>query len=283
METHFLKVNAEAVAIYNQLYELFPMDYVVNERPHKVDYVIRARFRSKAEWEEKRAKLEDIYQHILRLGYLNRYTNDQTEEGRRLHRVTMDLPCELYDQNDYLQFTWDEQRVEFGYYANNRPKYAPTQQSCQQIADEVDRVFKTYTKRKEARSKAVEYEGDRYRTYTFNGVDANRFYSAGTRYVIPDCSAEDYQKLADLFRGYSFRHNLSVLYSGIYGEYEQIGLCCSLNNGKTVCFGVALKGTDLYLVRTESRVDEAGLLPRAWAEDDPVWRLAQNSLPFFSY
>ena len=60
VETHFLKVNAEAVAIYNQLYELFPMDYVVNERPHKVDYVIRARFRSKAEWEEKRAKLEDI-------------------------------------------------------------------------------------------------------------------------------------------------------------------------------------------------------------------------------
>ena len=271
-KTRYLTGNEEAVAIFNELCAAFPnASYCVNERVHKVDYRITETFWTGNDYEVAKTLLTNIWERSLKLDYLQRYTHE-SEWKERFHHLTADLKCEVYRQNDYLDFNWTEEGFEFIYRVNNQPYAFPQRRAYQNIADKIEKAFGKYTKRKDARKEAVEYQGNKYKLYTFCGGDFNKLYSAGTRYIIPKCTEEDYKELATLIKSFSLTNDVSVLCSDVYQKYEQIGLCCFLDNGREVSFGVALKGTDLYLIRTESEVDGYGLLPRAWAEDSPIWK-----------
>ncbi|MBQ9641930.1 MAG: hypothetical protein IJV06_10300 [Bacteroidaceae bacterium] len=270
VETRFFKANPKALAIYNELCQLFPMSYLVNEHSYKADYKIQHAFRSRSERDRVMPRLQQIEAEIFRLPHVRRMTDDQPE--RNIHILTMEMHGDLLRQRDYLSFQYDDEKVSFLYLASYKDYVGPTPTQHQDVADELERAFQTYTKRKGVRQEAVEYRGDKYRAYAVCGVNTNKYYAKGTRYVVPDCKADDFRRLSQLLKSHALKDDIKDLYCTVYGEYEQIALCCKLQNGAEACFGIALKGTDLYLVRTESRPGGEGLLPRAWAESDPVYR-----------
>ena len=65
---------------------------------------------------------------------------------------------------------------------------------------------------------------------------------------------------------------LLVSTNDVSWQYHEVAVRVRLSNGRPMYMGAALKGNNLYLVRVEGSTNGTGVLPRAWAEEDPVWK-----------
>ena len=80
----------------------------------------------------------------------------------------------------------------------------------------------------------------------------------------------DYDRIYRFIRGYALSNSVTVASNDFLGTYEEIAIGVNQKNRRPLMVGAALKGTDLYLIRTEGDVGSHAWLPRAWAEDNPV-------------
>lgn len=140
----------------------------------------------------------------------------------------------------------------------------------QDIADEMDALLNRYTKRKGTKKETVSYAPGktRYNFVTFNSNVNNG--CNGYRYIVPNCKESDYAEFRDAMKRHSMTSSVRTSSNDVYWQYEECAICVFIpGSTNPVMVGAALKGTDLYLIRTEG--DGCCFLPRAWAEDSPVW------------
>ena len=267
VKTSHMQLNEKAMEVYNDLCELFPMTYVGIEFPWEVDYFIHAKFNDPDDYKNKLTKLNAIVEKVLQINYTRR-SIDNNENGQNNIIIRVKNPD---NTTGWLKMEWNNQMLEFVYYIFQPPAsgYAGVL-SSQSIVEDLDSDFKKLTRRNNVQCQDVSYEGDIYGKYTFNGLKFPLTH--GVRYIIADAIHDDFMALTNKMKAYSFVNDVHVMYSNVYGRYEQIGLCCYNDKRHVVCFATAFKDGKLYLIRVESGIGGPRFLPRAWAEDDPVWR-----------
>ena len=267
VKTSYMQLNEKAVEVYNELCELFPMTYVGIEFPWEADYFIHAKFNDLNDYKNKQEKINAIVDKVLQIDYTRRSV-DNNENGQNTIFVRVKNPD---NTSGWLKMEWDNQTLEFVYYIFNAPSsgYAGVM-SCQSVVDDLDSDFKKLTQKNNVQSQKVTYEGNIYGKYTFNSIKYP--LTQGTKYVVADANHDDFMGLAKKMKAYSFKKDVHVMYSNVYGRYEQIGLCCYNVQRRVVCFATAYKEGKLFLIRVESGIGGPRFLPRAWAEDDPVWK-----------
>ena len=265
VKTAHMQLNEKAMEVYNNLCELFPMTYVGIEFPWEVDYFIHAKFKDLDDFNNKKKQLNAIVDKVLQIAYTRR-SFDNNENGQNNILIKVKNPD---DTTGWLKMEWNNQTLEFVYYITTPPSSGLAGVlSCQPIVDDLDLDFKRLTKKNNVQTQDVAYEGDVYGKYTFNSYKYP--LTQGKKYII-DASYDDFTTLANKMKAYSFKNDVHVMYSNVYGRYEQIGLCCYNDKRCEVCFATAFKDGKLYLVRVESGRGGPRFLPRAWAEDNPKW------------
>ena len=61
-------------------------------------------------------------------------------------------------------------------------------------------------------------------------------------------------------------NSVTVASNDMSSKYEEITLSVNQDSNTPVIFGAALRGTDLYLIRTVGETGSQAWIPRAWAE-----------------
>ena len=140
------------------------------------------------------------------------------------------------------------------------------------MADAVDQMLNEYINRTDVIKKDVRFDGRRtnynYLTFTKSSNCIPR--CPGTCYIVPNCTTADYDRIYRFIRGYALSNSVTVASNDFLGTHEEIAIGVNQKNRRPLMVGAALKGTDLYLIRTEGDVGSHARLPRAWAEDNPV-------------
>ncbi len=66
---------------------------------------------------------------------------------------------------------------------------------------------------------------------------------------------------------------LLVSTNDVYWQYHEVAVRVRLSNGRPMYMGAALKKAMIFTSSgVEGPINGAGVLPRAWAEEDPVWK-----------
>ena len=138
---------------------------------------------------------------------------------------------------------------------------------------EFDSLFNAYAERKGTKEEDVHYQGNLVRIICLiQGPNRGGRTTDGVKYVVPRCNERDYSRFYDLFHKYLKKVPLLVSTNDVYWQYHEVAVRVRLSNGRPMYMGAALKGNNLYLVRVEGSTNGTGVLPRAWAEEDPVWK-----------
>ncbi len=276
--TRYMQLNPIVMDVYNELDSIFPLRYLANESPADCAYWVNYTFSSPKEFELYRPWLETL---LKRLEKTETYTRKilVTDSLNRYERaVQLSLVTPNHVQKDYCYLYVKKNKVSFFYQAridgesyvyNNGPS-DPNGQPRQDIADNMDALLNQYINRKNVRKEAVDYDPHKcnYRYLSF--LSNNNRSSHGFRYIVPNCTSSDYRKFRDAIRSYSRKNPVRTSCNDMYWRYDESAICIFRpNNPNPLMIAAALKGTDLYLLRIEG--ENTCFLPRAWAEENPVW------------
>lgn len=272
MQSPYLELNREAVAAFDTLDRLFPMHYLINEEPHVVYYHISYDFKNEADYRRHLPSLLAVLEELKRIPSYRIYTETIDTTGNSGITIVMSPKTDRYGQSDYLRMDIKSRLVYFEYMASAPQMKMPTT-SNQHIADSVDGLLNRYIHRSKVRKEPVSFDGNRthYKILSFYKKYDSTYRCSGTRYIVPDCTEKDLERFYRLFRSYALVNDVSVASNDVYFWYEETGISVHQNSRRPLMVAAALKGTDLYLIRCEGDVGSQGWLPRAWAEDNPVW------------
>lgn len=281
LESRYMKLNSDVMQVYKELDSIFQLRYLANESPTDCAYWINYSFSSRDEFEKYKPWLESI---MSRLQNVDRYSLtfgvvDSVDVYGRTLSAQLVTPNTV--QKDQLTFFISNKRVGFFYRAmvgteeirDTGSPDDPNGQPRQDIADAMDLLLNEYINRKNVRADSVSYnERNVYYQYVSFVANGNGGAS-GVRYVVPNCTESDYAKFKNAIRSYAVVNPVRTSCNDMYWQYDASAIAIVRPDKKPPLIVAAeLKGSDLYLVRAEG-YDGMSFLPRAWAEEDPVWRM----------
>lgn len=278
LQTQYLTLNPAIMQIYHELDSIFPLRYLANESPTDCAYWVNYTFASPKEKKLYRPWIESLIQRLKTVESYSVTEHRKDSADVYAHGIQGNATTPATEQKDAYYLHLTDRGVAFYYNARIKGrdfKYQPgvndpNSLPRQDIADEMEALLNRYAKRKGTKKEAVSYDPvkTRYNFVTFNS-NVNRGCS-GYRYIVPDCKESDYAKFRDAIKRHSMTSSVRTSSNDVYWQYEECAICV-FKPGSTnpVMIGAALKGTDLYLILAEG--DDCCFLPRAWAEDSPVW------------
>lgn len=278
-KTTYMQLNPTVMSVYHELDSIFPLRFLANESPADCGYWVNQFFSSKEEFEKYRPWLESLARRLQQVksyqsNVQRKDTNDICEYKMTVQCVT---PAPL--QKDQLYFAFANSGVSFFYRARLSGAdfcYAGLSndlngQPRQDIADAMDALLGKYTKRKHVTREKVVYDQSKQNYNYITFISLGTWASSGTRYIVPQCSEADYQRIRQAICSYSRTSPVRTSLNDVYWQYEEAAICIARPGKPALMIGVALKGTDLYILRLEG--EHRYVMPRAWAEESPVWEL----------
>lgn len=277
LKTSYMQLNPVAMSVYHELDSIFPLRFLANEGPADCGYWVNQFFSSEQDFEKYRPWLESL---AGRLQQMKCYQSDvQRKDSGSVFEYSLTARCVTADplQQDQLYFAFSREGASFYYRAHisgadfcyDGQSNDLNGQPRQDIADAMDALLQKYTGRKDAAKEKVVYDQTKvnYKYLTF--ISLGTWTSAGYRYVVPRCTEADYLRLRQAIASYSRTSPVRTSFNDVYWQYEEAAICIARPGKPALMIGVALKGTDLYILRIEGT--QRYLMPRAWPEESPVW------------
>lgn len=281
-KTTYMQLNPVLMDIYHELDSVFPLHYLANESPAHCAYWVTFNFSSREQFERYRPWVESLIKRLDKVEAYTRNINLTDSMSKYFNGVELVLKTPNSVQKDNCLFYISQSRMSFFYnacvegegfrFANNPDD--PNGQPRQDIADHMDRLLRRYIYRKGVTKDSVCYPQDKdYRYVTFNSTNGEP--SHGYRYIVPDCTEEDFRVFSDAIHAYSRTAPVRTSFNDNYWQYEAAAICVIRPNGQNpLMVAAALKGTRLYLLRIEG--EHTCFLPRAWAEEDLKWEIKKR-------
>ena len=270
----FYQENPTVMNLYHQLDSMFPKRYQTNRWLTGAQYWVNHWYESEEEYRKFKPEIDAMFQQLDGMRTFHKYTETTDSQHVQQKKYIMTLPSDINGQMEYLSFEADTKGVYFYYQTMNQlidEKSDPVPD--QSIVTEFDSLFNAYAGRKGTTEEDVHYQGNLVRIICLiQGPNRGERRTDGVKYVVPRCNERDYSRFYDLFHKYLKKVPLLVSTNDVYWQYHEVAVRVRLSNGRPMYMGAALKGNDLYLVRVEGSINGAGMLPRAWAEEDPVWK-----------
>lgn len=276
-KTSYMQLNQDIMEIYHELDSIFPLRYLANESPADCGYWVNYNFTSRKEFELYRPWLESLLKRMEGVDAYSRttQTKDSVNNYLRATELSPTTPNNIQKDRSYLYITQD--KVSFYYRAKiegqdfhyNIKEDDANGQPRQDIADKMDALLNQYIKDKNVTTQPVKYDAARC-NYKFVSFSSKYETAQGYRYIVPNCKPSDYQKFRNAIRSYSRTAPVRTSCNDVYWQYDESAICIFRpNTPNPLIIAAALKGTDLYLIRLEGY--KSCFLPRAWAEDNPMW------------
>ena len=281
-KTTYMQLNPVLMGIYHELDSVFPLHYLANESPAHCAYWVTFNFSSREQFERYRPWVESLIKRLDKVEAYTRNINLTDSVDKYFNGVELVMKTPNNVQKDNCVFYISQSRMSFFYnacvegegfrFANNPDD--PNGQPRQDIADHMDRLLRRYIYRKGVTKDSVCYPQDKdYRYVTFNSTNGEP--SHGYRYIVPDCTAEDFRVFSDAIHAYSRTAPVRASFNDNYWQYEAAAICVIRPNGQNpLMVAAALKGTRLYLLRIEG--EHTCFMPRAWAENDLKWEIKER-------
>ncbi len=277
--TSYMQLNPIVMDVYCKLDSIFPLRYLANESPADCGYWVNYTFSSAKEFELYRPWLESLLKRLDKVETYTRKTLITDSLGHYERAMQLNLVTPNHMQKDYCYLYVKNKKVSFFYQAKIEGedyvyRYDPSDpngQPRQDIADKMDDLLGKYIHRKNVKEEAVSYDPRKcnYRYFSFLN-NYNNKVSQGFRYIVPNCTQEDYKIFQNAIRSYSRTSPVRTSCNDMYWQYDESAICIIRpNKQKPLMVAAALRGTDLYLLRIEG--DDSCFLPRAWADENPVW------------
>ncbi len=263
----FLTLNSELVDVYNTLDSIFPKHYLINEEPNCVGMWVNYNFKNQKEYEDVRETIEKLIIRLRDVPSYRQYTERLDSTGMSVFGVSLTPKTDNYAQKDYAYLNLKPTSVNFHYTGYIEGMKMPWDKR-QDVADAIDKLFGKYIKKKGVKSEKVTYDGENinYGYSCFFKQYDSTYRCSGVRYIIPNCTSEDYDLIYRFLRDYAMTNSVTVASNDMSGKFEEITLGVNQDNNSPVIFGAALRGTDLYLIRTVGETGSQAWIPRAWAE-----------------
>lgn len=273
MQGEYLTLNPELVSIFNTIDSIFPNQYVINEEPNCVGMWVDYAFKNRQDYERH---LDTIRQFIERMSHLpayRSYTEQIDSTGIERYAISLTPKTATYQQGDYAYLTITPKTMNFHYLANINGMKMPWERR-QDVADAGERLLNEYIHRAGVKKETVSFDGTKY-NYRF--ASYVKPYDCiprctGIRYVVPHCTAADYDRIYRFIRSYALQNSVTVASNIVRRtNYEEISFGVKQDNQRPLIIGATLKGTDLYLIRAEGEIGSHAWIPRPWAEDNPFY------------
>ncbi|MBR1522021.1 MAG: hypothetical protein IJ635_12420 [Bacteroidaceae bacterium] len=272
MQGEYLTLNPELVSLFNTLDSIFPKHYLINEEPHCVGMWVDYSFKNLKEYRQYRPVIEKLIERLNQVPAYRSYTERLDSTGMEKYGITLTPKTDSYRQTDYAYLTVQPRRMNFHYFANINGMKMPWNRR-QDVADAADELLAEYINRPDVKKETVIFDGTKtnYKFLSYHKPYDCTYRCSGTRYIVPNCTAADYDRLYRFIRSHALSESVTVASNEIRGQYEEISLGVNQATNRPLIVGAALKGTDLYLIRTEGDIGSQAWIPRAWAEDNPIY------------
>ena len=269
----FYRENETAIDIFHKLDELFPKRFLTQRWMTGAQYWVQHWYETPSDYQAHKAQVAALFNELDETPYFHKNIDMTDSAGVQRAKYIMSFPSDIRGQQDYLTLTADNTGVWFYYQATNRfANLRADDIPDQSIVEELEQFFESYVSRQDVRKEEISFQGTYKRVVHSQGRPNDpTVFSKGFKYVVPRCTAKDYQRFYDLFHKYLKKDILYVASNDVYWEFEEVGIRVRLADGRPLYMGAALIGDELHLVRTVGSYNGNGVLPRAWALDDPVW------------
>lgn len=263
----YLTLNSELIDVFNTLDSIFPKHYLINEEPNCVGMWVNSRFKNQKEYEDVRETIEQLIIRLRDVPAYRSYTERIDSTGASGFGISLTPKTDNYAQKDYAYLNLNPTSFSFHYTGYIEGMKMPWEKR-QDVADAIDKLFAKYIKKKGVKSEKIDFDGEKfvYRYSCFFKQYDSTYRCSGVRYVVPNCTSEDYDIIYRFLRDYAMTNSVTVASNDMSSKYEEITLSVNQDNNSPVIFGAALRGTDLYLIRTVGETGSQAWIPRAWAE-----------------
>lgn len=269
----FYQENETAMSIFHKLDRMFPKRFLENRWMTGAQYWVEYWFKDHKDYEDHQPAIDKLFKELDTTPFLHKHT-EETDSGGILQKIyVMSLRSDIRGQQDFLKINVSPTGVFFYYQAKNI--FTQTENDVipdQTIVAELEELFNQYVSRKETDKQKIHFHGKYGRVVHNKGLHNDpTAFSDGYRYIIPQCTQKDYRLFYDLFHKYLKKDVIYVASNDVYWEYEETGIRIRMADGRPLYMGAAWKNDKLYLIRLEGAKNGNGVLPRAWAEDNPIW------------
>jgi hypothetical protein len=289
LHTHaqeYYKEHPQAMEIFNRLNDMFPRRYLIHRNLPNSFYHLEYYFNDEEDYNRHQAALKRIINDLKSIK-ATRIMSDIVDSAHvQSEKYTLTLNASIMGQSDKLHLDFNRERVIFHYEARNimvRDRFLPVQNP--DVIEEAETLFHKYITRKRVTKRNVTYyDGINYIRsvwdWNYHPGNWHREITRGTRYVVPNCTEKDFELFRKQFRKYIKKDHCNLTENDVYWQFEQSCLWMILPDMTSLSFCAALRGNDLYLLRTESEKNK-GILPRAWATEDLIWNAKNLNHPSF--
>lgn len=274
----YYQENAQAISIFNRLDKMFPLRYLVHNNLQYAYYHLVYYFKDSKDYEKHQAQINSIIEDLKEIKS-TRFMSDIIDSADvNSQKYILSIPTGILGQEDKLKLTFDRKMILFHYQSSNtlvRNNPIPAQNP--NIKSEAEALLEQFIKRKGVKELPVAYHNHiRYvrsvwdRNYN-PASGSHAVVTKGTKYIVPNCTEKDFDLFRKQFRKYIRKDHCYLVENDVYWQFEESSLIIILPDGRSATFCAALRGTDLYLLRVEDTARNRGIVPRAWALDDPIW------------
>lgn len=270
--------NPEAMRIFQDLNRIFPRRYLTMRDIGRCEYWINYVYENQEDFEKHKAQIWHLFARLNALPTIHKYTEEIDSANVQCKNYSMTFPTKINGQEDYLSFSTNTRRLRFYFTSKNRmiDRNADLV-TDQKVIDELENLFNEYVSRKKVEKEEVRYRGKtNYCVYESFPPYTQRGDVSGNRFIVAGCSERDYRRFYDLFHQYVKKDHVLAVSNDVYWDYDECAVRVRQSNGKPLFIGAAFKENKLYLIRAEGCPNGTGLLPRAWAEDNPIWETAEH-------
>lgn len=279
--------NPTAKRVYEQLKVVFPNSFFENIDNFYARYDVTVTFVSPSEYQKKRELIENLRSALDSVKCVRKVSDvEDSSDVKKIQYVMMTYDS-LNVQKDFISLNVNDRELHYQYRANlqGAGAFAKVGKTIADsyILNRFDSLFYSYSKRKRVKKVPVEYQGE-YVSSIFQFSDRwlnNR--TGGYKYVVPDCSEQDFRKFVKMFRLYPQRNNIVYVNMTNPNSVEEVEVAVVRHDGRAVNIGAKLKGSDLYLIYTLSKEERENsrnsVLPFGWDEEKEPWSLNGPETP----
>lgn len=265
------KENPILVGLFQDLDSMFPKRYLVRQNRGMTTYNLNYYFKDAEDKVQYEDTFKSMFAQLDKIRALHKYVETIDTVGIQLTKYVMSVYSDNPGQIDYVLFEVGDKKLGFNYVANifGDENTLPSGIRYEdEIYKGIEELYNMYIHRDNVQDINVTYESNNNGRFfvTWDKMYMNRQVKA-VKYVVPNCTQEDYKRFYDLFQEYMRKYDVCVASNDVFWEYEETGLAFVNKKDEVVCFGAALKddGT-LCLIKSEG-----GNLPRLWAEGNINW------------
>ena len=279
--------NPSAKRVYYMIRNAFPKSFFENIDNYYARYDVKGSFLVLPEYRRYRDLIANVKMTLDSIKCVRKVSDITDSSGVTKINYVMMTYDSVMQQRDYISFNVNESNISYQYRVNLQGAGVIFKLgksiSDSYILNRFDSLFYSYAKRKGVKRVAVEYQGE-YANNIFYISDAslnNR--TGGYKYIVPNCSEEDFRKFVNIFRQYPQNNNMAYLNMTNSGSDEEADVFMIRHDGRAINMAAKLKGTDLYLIYVVNKEDGVNrkniVLPFEWDEDMEPWRVGVLEAP----